>query len=157
MGYKQYCKEYENIENYDKAKADDFIGWDCHHRKGVDIPREELISLGQYYNISSDELIFIKHNEHIILHKKGRCFSEETRNKMSEAQKGKNNPMYGKKHSVETINKIAEANKGKKRSEETRNKMSTAKKDMRWFNNGKTNIRAKECPPGFVTGMLKRK
>lgn len=32
MGYKQYCKDYENIENYDKAKVDNFVGWDCHHR-----------------------------------------------------------------------------------------------------------------------------
>ena len=24
--YKLYCKDYENIENYEKAKADNFIG-----------------------------------------------------------------------------------------------------------------------------------
>ena len=30
--FKLYCKDYENIENYEKAKADNFIGWHCHHR-----------------------------------------------------------------------------------------------------------------------------
>ena len=29
---KRYCKDYENIENYDKALADNFKGWHCHHR-----------------------------------------------------------------------------------------------------------------------------
>lgn len=32
MGYKQYCKEPEKIENYQKAKKDNFKGWECHHR-----------------------------------------------------------------------------------------------------------------------------
>ena len=29
MGYKQYCKEPEKIENYEKAKKDGFVGWVC--------------------------------------------------------------------------------------------------------------------------------
>ena len=40
-------------------------------------------------------------------------------------------------------------------SEETRDKLSKAKKGMHWYNNGKISKRAKECPPGFVPGMLK--
>ena len=28
-------------------------------------------------------------------------------------------------------------------------------KGMRWFNNGEKCVRAKECPSGFVPGMLK--
>ena len=34
MGHKfeKFCKSPENIENYEKAKADNFKGWDCHHR-----------------------------------------------------------------------------------------------------------------------------
>ena len=49
---KQYCKDYENIENYEKAKKDDFKGWECHHRlethtsdgkrRAVDITQAEL-------------------------------------------------------------------------------------------------------------------
>ena len=30
-----------------------------------------------------------------------------------------------------------------------------AKKGTRWFNNGKINKRAKECPPGFTPGQLR--
>ena len=202
MGYKQYCKDYENIENYEKAKADNFKNWNCHHRletynsdgerRLVDITAAELKALDMYYNRPADELIFLTTSEHIRLHMKGKHHSEETRKKMAEAKKGKyageKNPMYGKKHSEEVKRKQSYAKKGKKMSaetrkrmsesrkghlvsEETRKKMSEAKqnisaetrrkigetkKDMRWFNNGKINIRAKECPEGFTPGELRK-
>ena len=47
----------------------------------------------------------------------------------------------------EVAEATSKAKKGKKRSE--------ARKGMRWFNNGKINIRAKECPLGFVPGRIK--
>ena len=184
MGYKQYCKDYENIENYEAAKKDNFKGWDCHHRlethnsdgerRLVDITQKELKALGMYYNRPSSELIFLTRNEHNAFNK-GRHHSAETKNKLSTANKGEHNPMYGKKHSVETINKMSEAHKniseetrkkmseakkGKHISEETRNKMSEAKKGntntkgMRWFNNGEVNKLCYECPDGFVPGKL---
>ena len=142
MGYKRYCKDYENIENYDKAKVDNFVGWDCHHRlethtpdgkrRDVDITADELKALDMYYNRPSSELIFIKHGEHQFLHHKGRCLSEEHKKKLSEAKKGKyageKNPMYGKKHSEEVRNKISRAHKGKKMSTETRKRMSESRK-----------------------------
>ena len=31
MYNKHFCKNPENIENYEKAKADNFKGWHCHH------------------------------------------------------------------------------------------------------------------------------
>ena len=86
--FERYCKEYENIENYEAAKKDNFIGWCCHHRKGVNIAAEELRALGMYYNRPADELIFLTESEHDILHKKGKPKSEEHKKKMSEAQKG---------------------------------------------------------------------
>ena len=94
---------------------------------------------------------------------KGKKFSEETRRKMAEAAKGRT-------FSEETRRKLREANKGKKFSEETKKKMSEAHKNMseehkknigevmkgmRWYNNGEINIRAKECPPGFIPGRIK--
>ena len=107
---------------------------------------------------------------------KGKQKSEEARRKMAESQKGKHagekNPMYGKLHTKETRKKMscswdydkhftadtrkkmAGSAKGKKLSEEHKKKLSEAKKGMRWFNNGKINIRAKECPDGFVPGRL---
>ena len=39
---------------------------------------------------------------------------------------GSNNPNYGKKHSLETLEKMSKAKKGKKRSTETRKKISAA-------------------------------
>ena len=36
---------------------------------------------------------------------KGRHYTEETRNKMSEAHLGKNNPFYGKHHTEESKKK----------------------------------------------------
>ena len=50
--------------------------------------------------------------------------SEEARQKMSESTKGENHPMYGKKLSDETKQKISEAHKGKTLSEEHRRKIS---------------------------------
>jgi len=52
----------------------------------------------------------------------------ETRKKMSEANKGKKNPNFGKTHTEETRKKMREAQKGKKASEETRKKLSEAQK-----------------------------
>ena len=162
---KRFCKEPEKIENYEKAKADNFKGWECHHRlethnsdgerRMVDIAREELLALGMYYGRPASELIFMKRSEHASLHQKGKQKSEETKNKMSEAQKG---------HFVseETRDKISETlkgnipwNKGKQNSKETRKKISEANRGRRWFNNGEISIMRFECPDGFVPGRLK--
>ena len=151
MGYKQYCKEPENIENYEKAKKDDFVGWECHHRlethnsdgerRIVDISKKELIALGMYYNRPAEELIFLTVKEHNAF-KKGRRHSEETRKKMSEAKKGK---YIGEKHPVY----------GKHLSEVHKNKLSDAHKGRHWYNNGKVDKFCYECPEGFVPGRLR--
>ena len=171
--FERYCKDYENIENYDKAKAGNFLGWCCHHRKGADIPTEKLKALGMYYNRPAEELIFLTDEEHGQLHQKGKKRSAETRRKMSGAKKDKKLSEEHKKKigeankghlvSEETKKKIGAASKGKPKSTETRRKMREAKKGnknnlgTRWFNNGEKCVRAKECPEGFVPGRLKRK
>ena len=175
--FEKFCKDYTNIENYEKAATDNFVGWCCHHRKGVDIPTEELQALGMYYNRPADELIFLTRSEHTSLHSKGNKYmmgkhhSAESNYKNSEAHKGKH-------HSEEAKKKLSDVNKGKKLSEETKKKMSEARKGKpkyaehkkkigelkkgntntkgkHWYNNGKINIMSKECPEGFVPGMLK--
>ena len=229
--FEKYCKDYENIENYQKAKADDFKNWEVHHRlethnsdgerRLVDITRKELQALGMYWHRPSSELIFLAKSEHRSLHKpseetkkkigaaqkgrqcywKGKNLSEEAKKKISEANKGKQksvehkkkisearkgkcageyNPMYGKHHSAEALQKMSDAKKGKHASEETRKKMSESQKGKpktkewrkklgeahkgnayvkgkRWYTNGETCTRSFECPPGFIPGRLKRK
>ena len=214
-GFERYCKDFENIENYQKAKAENFKGWHCHHRlethnsdgerRLVDITQKELKALDMYYNRPASELIFLTTREHntfkkgkytgeknpmygkhhsaesiqkISLAKKGKHPSDEAKKKNSEAHKGEKHPLYGKHLSDETKKKIAEAHKGKKLSEKTKKKMSEARKGKpksvehkrkiselkkgntntkgkHWYNNGKINIMSKECPEGFVPGMLK--
>lgn len=193
--FELYCTDPENIENYEKAKVDDFKDWQCHHRlethnsdgerRLVDISRDELIALGMYWHRPSSELIFMTESEHGTLHNKGKpsfmkgkSRSEETRKKISEATKGEKNPFYGKIHSEVSRKKMSEAHKGKHFSEEHKRKMSETRKGkckskewkkkmseiMKgksnpskgsfWFNNGKINIRSKECPEGFVPGRI---
>jgi len=57
--------------------------------------------------------------------------SEETKQKISEATKGKNNHNYGKKPSEETRQRHSDANKGKIRSEESRKRYSEARRKFR--------------------------
>ena len=144
--FERYCKDYENIENYEMAAADNFKGWHCHHRlethkpdgkrRVVDIPYKELKALGMYYNRPAEELIFLTTREHNA-YDKGKPKSEETKKKMSEARKGK-------PKSEETKKKMSEAHKGK----------NIWTKCMHWYNDGEINIRAKECPEGFIPGRL---
>ena len=182
--YKRFCKEPEKIENFEKAAADNFVGWCCHHRlqtwtsdgerRAVDITAAELIALGMYYNRPANELIFLTSSEHMSLHmkckdrsRKGKKLSEETRKKISETLKGHPSWNKGKSLSEEHKKKLSAAKKGKPSnmkgkhlSEEAKNKISESRKGntnvrgTRWYNNGKINVRAKKCPDGFILGML---
>ena len=157
--YKRYCGDnIENVENYEKAKADNFKSWACHHRlethnsdgerRLVDISTKELIALDMYYHRPASELIFMTTSEHMRLHnegkhlgplseehkkklseaKKGKHHSAETKRKVSEALKGRPAWNEGKHHSAETKRKISAAMKGKKHSEEHKAKISAAHK-----------------------------
>ena len=147
---KIYCNEdISRIENYEKAVNDSTQTWDCHHRRGITTSKNELLEIGEYFHRPASELIFLTKAEHRSLHNtlkfkgktshwKGKHRSEETRIKMSEAQKGNKNRL------------------GKTCSEETKLKISFTKKGHCWFNNGTITVRAKSCPEGFVRGRLKR-
>lgn len=98
---------------------------------------------------------------------KHRIFSEETKRKMSMAQKDK-------EYSAEAISNMSDAQKlrhknnpifnkelsfaGLLHSTETKKKMSESAKGTKWFNDGKTQIRIKPengIPNGFVPGKIK--
>lgn len=178
--FERLCKDYTNIENYEKAKADDFKNWVCHHRlqtwtsdskrREVYILAKELKALGMYYNRPAEELIFLTRSEHAKLHHKGKHHSEEHKKKIVEGNKGKQLSVETKKkmseahkgrlHTEEAKNKIRESHKGKHHSEETKKKMSeaakgnTRNKGRCWFNNGVTEKFCFKCPEGFVFGRL---
>ncbi len=133
------CRTPELIENYEKAIADKTQTWECHHRlethnsdgerRLVDIESEELMALGTYFDRPPEELIFLTPLEHGILHgkgkpgiMKGKHHSEETKQKISDSEKG--HPV-----SEETKAKMAESHKGKPLSEEARKKISGALRD----------------------------
>lgn len=135
-----YCDNIEDVENYEKAKADNFNSWLCHHRLEThtsdgerrlsDISPKELKALDMYYHRPAEELLFLKRGEHTILHikgkpniNKGRHLTDEHKRKMSEALKGiefteerKENiskSLKGHNVSEETKQKIRESLRGK--------------------------------------------
>ena len=121
---KKFCKEdISKIENYDKAISDSTKTWHCHHRTEIwwNCSKKDLIDNECYYNRKACELIFLTPEEHVKLHHKNKIVSEDTRKKMSEAQKGKPRP-------VESIRKRSETVKGRPLSEELRRKISEARK-----------------------------
>jgi len=151
---RKICKEYEQVENYAEAVADETQMWIMHHRKEIDEGKsaKELDDEGNYINVPPEDLIFITWSEHTILHNTGnqnmlgKHHSAETKRKMSEAQKGEKHPLYGKHHTAETRKKISEAQKGEKHPHF----------GTHWWNNGEVNIRSKDCPEGFVRGRVKK-
>ena len=134
----KYCEDYKKIENYTEAVKSP-LKYDLHHRREISENKSasDLIEENLYYHRSPEELIFLEHREHMRLHNagnqnpmfgkpksaetkqkmsealKGRLVSEDTRKKISESKKGNQNPMFGKHPSANTRKKISEARKGK--------------------------------------------
>ena len=177
------CEPLELVENYATAKADDFKGWDIHHRleiqpDGTRVSRQELIDHNLYYGRPASELVFMRHGEHRMLHNigntymkghkhseesrqknslahRGKQLSAEHRRKLSESLSGENNPFYGKHHTEESRKKNSLAHRGKQLSAEARQKIAAAFTGMLWWNNGISCKRAKECPgPEWKPGRI---
>ena len=90
----KYCKDYTKIENYDKALADNFEGWVCHHRLETTLDGKEahtpesLKRLDMYYHRPYFELIFMRRSEHIALHNHAKgTYSKERRANISKQTK----------------------------------------------------------------------
>lgn len=115
--YIKYCTNYEQIENYELAKADNFKGWECHHKLEIHEDYTNTVNdlklMNLYYNRPPEELIFLTTEEHHRLHDNyppswlGRKRSEETKHKMLGNQNAK-----GHKRTEAMIKKYSEANKG---------------------------------------------
>src|SRR5574344_768381 len=122
---KKYCEDYTKIENYEEALKSP-LRYDLHHRNEISEhkSKKQLITENLYYGRPPEELIFIEAGEHMRLHREGKHLSEETKKKLSDANKGKHRPAF----SIEWKQKISESKKGKNLSAETRKRMSKAKK-----------------------------
>lgn len=85
----EYCKEYQKIENYELAKADNFKGWEIHHRLEITLDgehaytKDDLVKMNMYYNRPHFELIFLTRSEHRRLHNSTTYY----KNIMSKVQK----------------------------------------------------------------------
>ena len=129
--------------------------------------QDKLAWLGLSGRIGKEEIIRMKLSEaaknrseetrrKISEANKGKIVSEETRRKLSEAQKGK-------PHSEETKRKMSETKKGesnhffgKKHSEETKRKISEAGKGQVPWNKGKTGICSEETRRKLSEAAKKR-
>lgn len=113
-----FCRDVTKIENYSKAVLDTSQIWECHHRlethyleRGKWVRREQEVSMkqliedGKYFDVPPEELIFLTHEEHFnpeLWHKvwnSDKEWSEESKQKMSEAHKGKKCPWITAKFS----------------------------------------------------------
>lgn len=131
--FERYCLDFEQIENYEKAKADNFKGWHCHHKLEEFCTRKELIENNLYYNRTPSELIFLTSSEHTQLHLKLNYERGAT-------AKGKHNNSSFLKPSY-------------------KERLSERVSSYVWCNNGMVNKRVlpNNIPNGFVLGRIKNK
>lgn len=147
---KCFCKHPELIENYIEA-INSSDKYDCHHRlethtsdgekRLIELSRKELIALDMYYDRPAEELIFIKHNEHTILHHKNRAKpkTKEWAKKHSEAMKGRTAWNKGKKG---CYTQTEESNR--KRSEKIKGRHWKLVNGKRVYDKYKENLQKKE-------------
>lgn len=145
---RRYCTEYWKIENYNRATKSP-EKWHLHHRdEDLGYTAEELKAAGLYYHLPQEKLIFLPAKEHISSHSvgkpcpfKGKHHTDEAKQKMYAAHKGKTSHNKGVPLSEDTKEKMSislkshwESNKhpmkGKHHSEETKKKLSEKVKDM---------------------------
>lgn len=89
-----------------------------------------------FTNHPNKDLLRIRYS----LAQKGKKISELCKQKISEANKGEKNGMYGVKHSPEIREKISEAGRNRKHSEESKKKMSDSKKGITFSEDHRKNL-----------------
>ena len=160
---KKYCSDYKQIENYEKAKNDPFIKWECHHRFELKCPLikplvKDLIASNLYYNRPAEELIFLTPSEHHNLHAvynnrfRGKRHSEKTKLIMS-LHGG--NAFRGKHHTEEAKEKNRLAHLGKKMTPEKKQEWLKIMAGRRWFTDGINDKFSVNCLEGFRPGRAK--
>lgn len=161
------CEDISKIENYEQAVTDQTQTWVCHHKAEVlpcgNFTVDALIKFKLYWHRPANELVFMRRNEHLRLHRKN--LPSEIKQKMSKSQKGRKLSNKTKQKISETLKqyfsnpinreKISNSLKGKHCSVSSNVKRRRAMQKKHWYNNGVKNICAEVCPIGFVDGRLK--
>lgn len=75
----------------------------------------EMLDLSEKYFISTLNTMYPLGYNYTSGGQQSKCYSEETKRKISEAVSGENHPLYGKNHPLEVIEKIRKSNLGKKK------------------------------------------
>ncbi len=123
--------EIKYIELFDASEEDSFYNIALGGDGGVCLKGEDNPSYGKHLSEETKKKIS-EANKGVNSPNYGKHLSEETKKKIGEARKGKyagvNHPNYGKHHSEEAKKKIGEVHRGKEISEETKKKMSEARK-----------------------------
>ena len=84
---------------------------------------------------------------------KGKPFSEEHKRKLAEAKKGKHRSEEVKQKIANSRKGVSSGRKGQTWSDETRQKMAK-RKGKHYYNNGIKQVFVVDCPEGFVPGRL---
>lgn len=87
---------------------------------------------------------------------KGQKRTKEQRQRFSEAQKKRNPSTFARGFTVpqERRDRISQTLTGQKQTEETKLKRKESMSKLKWWNNGLENVRAVQCPEGFVAGRV---
>lgn len=133
LGYRTQSRFYRAIQKY---------GWDVFQHEIIadGLTREqaeqmEIELIAQYK--SNEREHGYNMSEGGTGGKTGCTVSDDVRIRLSEKNRGENNPWYGKHHSEETRMKISKGNSGRCLSAETRRKMSESKRGENHYNFGK--------------------
>lgn len=139
--HKDFCPEhYMEIRNYELAKADNFVGWVCHHRNGEEFDKDWLIANNLYFNRTDPfEFIFLPVTKKVSKRTgipTHRSYHARTNNgiiaskKHADSLRGK----PGHKHTEEHKKYMSKIMTGKKKSAEHCKHLSEA------MNNSMTNV-----------------
>ena len=87
---------------------------------------------------------------------RGQTRTTEQRKRFSEGQKKRDPDTFARGFTVPQVrrDKISATLAGQKQSEETKLKRKESISKLKWWNNGVENLRAEECPEGYVAGRI---
>lgn len=126
---------------------------------------------GKHLSEETKNKIHLTHQLNGKLKRKRKPLSQETKDKIrlihlgkpkgpmsethKEAIRKSNLGKHSFTYSEEVREHMSKAHKGKSQSEETKRKRSIAIHELKWYTNGKINVRVKDCPNGFYLGRSK--